>query len=552
MQGFIVTQSWLVLLPPLFVLCVAYFTHNILISLLVGVTSAGLIATNFSIIDTGLLIFSYIKKNITDPDVLCMIGFAFMLGATIALINYTGGACALGKLITKKLKEARDAESASLFLSLLLCVDDYLSSLTVGCLMQPLTDKFKIPRTKLAFLINTMASPLVVLVPVSTWIGIIVKQLGSSGLSIEYAKTFREHIHFPGGVVDIAQKIVIHSDPFYTYLKSVPFLFYSFIVIIGTWFIVRRRISYGPMHTHERIAQQTGNLYGGQAPRFCAMQMQTTGTTHLSDFFVPIVTLVFATIAGLPISGYLYGAQTFWESFKFAKIFPVMLIASILAFVFGCILALIRKKIAIKHVIFFEWSGIQLMYQSAIIIFSAIIFSDLLDKKLLTGVYIAKLIIPYVSLHWVPLITFLITSIVALSTGSSWGTIFIMTPISIQLVGTLSGLPSPIALPDIYILLPTIGAVISGSIAGAQISPIADPVTISSTSAGCYQIDHVRTQIPYVLPAILGACASFTAAGFLKINGPTITALVCLAIGIAVSLSIISILNILARKTQKS
>lgn len=545
-------HSWLVLLPPLFVLCVAYFTHDILISLIIGVASAGLIATNFSVINTGLLIFSYIKKNTTDPDVLCMIGFAFMLGATIALINYTGGACALGRLITKKLKQARDAESASLFLSLLLCVDDYLSSLTVGCLMQPLTDKFRVPRTKLAFLINTMASPLVVLIPISSWIGIIVKQLSLSGLSIEYAQTFREHIHFPGGVLNVAHKVVIHSDPFYTYLKSVPFLFYSFIVIIGTLFIVRRRISYGPMKIHEHIAQQTGNLYGGQAPRFCAMQTHNNSSAHLSDFFVPIATLVLATIAGLPISGYLYGAHTFWESFRLAKIFPIMLISSVTAFTCGTALALARKKIVFTHIFSLIWSGAKLMYQSVIIIFFAIIFSDLLDKNLLTGVYIAKLIIPYVSLQLVPLITFIITSMVALSAGSSWGTIFIMTPISIQLVGALSGLPSPIALPDIYILLPTIGAVISGSIAGAQISPIADPVTISSTSAGCYQIDHVRTQIPYIIPAIIGACASFTAAGFLKVNSPTINALICLAIGIATSLSMISTLNLVARKPQKS
>ncbi len=144
------------------------------------------------------------------------------------------------------------------------------------------------------------------------------------------------------------------------------------------------------------------------------------------------------------------------------------------------------------------------------------------------------------------------TTMVAMGTGSSWGTITIMIPISVQLAGTLSGLPNPIALPDIYILLPTIGAVISGSIAGAQLSPIADPVTVSSTSAGCYQIDHVRTQLPYILPPIIGTCISFIAAGFLKINSPSVNALVCIAVGLIVAFSLLMLLNKLYQKTYHS
>ncbi len=490
-----------------------------------------------------------------DTDVLCMIGFAFVLGAIIALMNYTGGACALGRLITKKLKNARDAQTASLLLSLFVCVDDYLSSLTVGCIMQPLTDKFGVPRVKLAYLINTMASPLVVLIPVSSWIGIIVKQLGDSGFSIEVAHSFHEHIHFPGGVLNLGHNVIIHSDPFYTYLKSVPFLFYSFIVIACTWFVVRKKISYGPMQKQEQIAQTTGNLYGGQAPRFCTMSMQTTGKIYLSDFLVPIISLIMSTLIALPYSGgyYLFGGtKTFLESFRSANIFPVLLFASSASFILGCLLALARKKITYTTPAIFFGRGIQLMYQSAIIIFFALVFSTLLNKELFTGVYLAKLIAPYISMHWVPLITFIMTTMVAMGTGSSWGTITIMIPISVQLAGTLSGLPNPIALPDIYILLPTIGAVISGSIAGAQLSPIADPVTVSSTSAGCYQIDHVRTQLPYILPPIIGTCISFIAAGFLKINSPSVNALVCIAVGLIVAFSLLMLLNKLYQKTYHS
>jgi Na+/H+ antiporter NhaC len=548
--------DWLVVLPPIFVLIIAYFTHNILLSIIIGVVSAALIATQGAPLPAGMLIYSYAWQEVFDPKhaFLFMIGFAFLLGAIITLMNYTGGACALGRVITKKLKTARDTQTASLLFSFFVCIDDYLSSLTVGCVMQPLTDRFRIPRTKLAFLINTMASPLVVLIPISSWVGIIVKGLGLSGLTLEMAHTVHEHVHFPGGVMDMGQRVIVHADPFYTYLNAVPFFFYSFIVMAGTWFIVRRTISYGAMKKQEIIAQETGNLYGGQAPRFCPSAITPHDKNYLSDFFVPIISLIVCTLVGLPYTGgyYLFGGtHGLLESFRFADIYPVLFFAGSVSFVASSLLAVLRRHITISLVPILLGKGVKLMYQSAIIIFCALIFGDLLNEALFTGNYLATLILPYISVHWIPLITFIMTSIIALGTGSSWGTILIMCPISTQMAAALTGLSYPTTLANIYILLPTIGAVISGSIAGAQLSPIADPVTVSSTSAGCYQIDHVRTQIPYILPSIIGSCVAFTAAGFLKINSPTITALICLAIGLMTSFILLYGINNWANRTNQ-
>lgn len=544
-------HNWLVLLPPVFVLLVAFFTHDILVSIVIGIASASLIAADFSITKASSTLYLTTKEQLFNSDNLYMIGFAFILSAIIVLINYTGGACALGRVMTRRLKNARDAQTASLIMSFFLCIDDYLSSLTNGCLMQSITDKFRVPRAKLAFLINTLASPLVVLVPISSWVAIIIRQLDLSGLSMQTEHFVREHVHFPGGVLHSGQSIIIQSDPFYTYLKAIPFLFYSFIVIASTWIIVRRSISYGPMKRHEEIAQKTGNLYASQAPRFCPSALATPTKTFLSDFFVPIVTLIICTIIGLVYSGGYYifgGTHTLIDSFKYAKIYPVLFFASSTAFILSCLLALVRQTITLKKIPVFLVQGAQLIYQSAVIIFCALVFGELLNHALFTGAYLAELILPYISIHWIPLITFITTTVVAMGTGSSWGTIAIMFPISIQMAGILTGLPNPIILPDIYILLPTIGAVISGSIAGAQLSPIADPITVSATSAGAYQIDHVKTQMPYILPSVIGTCASFIAAGFLKIDGPMINALICLGIGLTVTIILLLTLNALAKR----
>ncbi|KKQ18408.1 MAG: NhaC family sodium:proton (Na+:H+) antiporter [candidate division TM6 bacterium GW2011_GWA2_36_9] len=143
--------NWLVILPPLLLLITAFLSRNIILSVLIGIASAAIIGAQFSITGTIDLLYIYLKKQFIDPDFFYIYGFLFILGSLIALINYTGGSCAFGNIITKKLKNARKTESTSLLLSLLLCFDDYLSTLTMGCLMQPLTDKFKIPRAKLEF-----------------------------------------------------------------------------------------------------------------------------------------------------------------------------------------------------------------------------------------------------------------------------------------------------------------------------------------------------------------------------------------------------------------
>lgn len=191
------------------------------------------------------------------------------------------------------------------------------------------------------------------------------------------------------------------------------------------------------------------------------------------------------------------------------------------------------------------------MYLTAIIVICALVFSKLLDAELHTGTYIAHLILPYINIHLLPFIIFVLSSVIALGAGSSWGTIAIMIPISIPMVTSLSGLPGPIPLNQIYILLPTIGAVISGSLAGAQLSPISDPVTMASTGSGAYQIDHVRTQMWYLIPVFIGASVSFIISGYLNINGSTLNGFICMFIGLIISLGLTSLFNVIYKKRSR-
>lgn len=520
-KGVYMHSSWIVLVPPCIILLTAIASRNLILSVLLGITSATFIATDYSIIGTGSMAFNYFYRQLSWDNI-NLFGFLIVLGIIISLINATGGTCAFSNFITRHVQSKRTIESSSLTVSLFFGIDDYLNALTTGCIIKPLTDKLKIPRVKLAYLLNIMASPLVVLVPISSWSAFIVSQLSQSGINQQATA-------------------IINADPLFTYLRSIPFIFYSLIVIASAWLIVRKRISYGPMSTHETIAQTSNNLYGGKQPRFNDATIQTHAHSSLSDFMLPILLLIASTIFGILQKGgyYMFGGNhSFFQAFCHTgnAIFIALMNAACITLILSSLWALVRKRITLPALGKCFVQGVLLMYQSVTVVFCALMFSAIIVNELHTGDYLAQLILPGINAALLPLIIFIITICTALSTGSSWGAMSITIPISVPLVHAFIH-ASP------TILIATIGAIISGAIAGAQLSPISDPVTVASASAGCYQLDHVKTQTPYIIPVILGSCIAFAASGFINIGTPTITAITCLALGLTSTFAVLLAAN---------
>ena len=203
------SDTWLVLLPPLIVLGFALLSRNIITSLILGVLSAAFIATDFSPIATITKSAFQTWETLSYIDNVTLYIFLICMGILVSLLNSSGAAQAFGNVITRRLSNARSAESASMLLSLCLFIDDYLNSLTVGYVMHPLTDRFRIPRAKLAYLIDAMTAPLCILVPISSWMAWIVRQFEVSGISL-----------------DQVENPIILADPFYVYLNTLPYVFY--------------------------------------------------------------------------------------------------------------------------------------------------------------------------------------------------------------------------------------------------------------------------------------------------------------------------------------
>ena len=522
--------NWLVLIPPFLVLFTAFYTKRIISALLLGIFSAAFIATRFSPIETLQLTFTSLKDRAVDPINLYTFGFLILLGITLAVITHTGGALALGNLITKKLKKAKSAETASLLISSLLAIDDYLNCLTTGYVMRPLTDKFKIARIKLSFLVHSMTAPTTILIPFSTWAGYIIRQFMIAGIT-----------------TDTNETILVNADPLITYFKTIPYIFYSFLMISTVWFIVRKSISFGLIGKHEKIARETGNLFGGKEAIKSDIKVDVDeNKISLLDFFIPILTLLTGFLIGVLYSGDFYlfgGANSFVQAFRNSSIIPVLFYVGIVTTVVTFAVGLIRKTIKPKDIFNLCKQGTLLTLSAILLIFLAWTFSSLLRDHLGTGKYLAGLISSGISFSFLPFMLFLVTAAVSIIIGSSWGTIALMLPIAVEVVTQMSGLQLPINLDSVCYLIPCLGAVFSGAVSGNHLSPIADVSIMTTTSTGAYHIEHVKAQFIYALPVFICTALAYLISGFITCENRLLNISVSFGIALIVCWTILKFLN---------
>jgi tetracycline resistance efflux pump len=541
-------ETWLSLLPPVVVLFAGFFTHRVLFSLFLGIALACLIATDFSVIQAAVLGIKHFVNNLdlanytsaatfwdSTNSFICI--FLFCLSIIITLISRSGGTYAYGAYIEKRIKSARSAEMAALMLSFFLFVDDYFSSLTVGAVMKPITDRFRVPRVKLAFLVDAMAAPLAIIAPISSWVSAIVGFLSENGFSDT-----------------ITSNTLILADPFSAYTRLLPFVSYTFILMASSWFIVMRRISFGSMKKFEQIAQKTGNVHGGKEGQKDALYTPGSHvhkTAAIKDFIIPVFILIGSVLVGIIYSGgyYLFGGtRSLLGAFQNTQVHVALFIAGLWALFLVISFFLMRGKLHLKEILPLSYDGIVLMLPAVTILLFAWTFGDILRVDLKTGQFLAKILFGVLSIKLLPFLFFLVSSAISFALGSSWGTAALMFPIAIPMVLSTLGSTIPAGLESINPIFPVLGAILSGSVFGDHISPISDTTIMSSTSSGCEHIDHVRTQMQYVVPMFVGTATSFLCTGFLPIQDLFWLACASVGVGIAISLAMLVLFNAVSKK----
>lgn len=497
------TNSWLSLLPPVLVLLAALKTKNLHFSLILGIISAGFIAANGSLSSAGFLIIKRFYEQGTNTDSLYTYFFLCAIGSIVALLERTGITAAFTALIGQKISSPLKAQLFTVGLSATTALDDYLNTLTAGYVMRPLIDQAQVPRTKLAFLLHAFSGPLVILVPLSSWAGYITGQLSLSGISQD---TLNARIIDPS---------------FSVYLLAIPFIIYSLTMICSTLFIITQKISYGPMR------------YFDQNPK-SSLQTQSVRTSYsknatASDFFITVGVLVVSALIGIMFINTGYSSSF------------VLCISGAMAFIVGLIVCLLKKHLSYKAIPYVLLSGIYLMIFAIAMVFLASTLGSMLRNDLLAGNYIAHLVSGKLALHLLPAAIFIIALLISTITGSSWGTIALLLPVSIPLLIEITHTQTPTTVFEIPLLLPLLGAIFSGAVCGDQVSPISETTMMVATSAGCSPIEHVHTQFFYTLPVIVSTLIGYLISGYLYSYSlyiqaciPLITALLCSFISIYV------------------
>jgi Na+/H+ antiporter NhaC len=501
-------NSWLTLLPPAFVILSAIITQRIHAALFLGIAAAAIISTKGAIGAGFQLGLTALIGTATDIDNLYLYAFLIAIGTLVSLFAITGAATSFALAVTQKICSARRVQYASMMVSALLFIDDYLSILTTGYVIRPLTDRCNISREKLAFLVHSLAGPIVILAPVSSWVATIINYLDQVGITPDQSE----------GTARIA------ADPFFIYLKTIPYIFYSFFIIFSVWFIIRANISYGPMKEYDTQAKE------------CTEPPQIEDCpAYTSNLLFPLAVLVFGIIIGLPLAGGFWlfgGSHSLIESLKYNEHpFLVMFIAATLAVIVGFIRCYQRGLIQIQQIPNALHDGYKLMISAIIMVYLAATFSGMLANHVGTGQYLASLFIGSVPLWLLPTMFFLVSLVCTIATGSAWGNFALMIPIAVPMITTLSGLPLPIDPRALPLLLPTLGAIFSGSVCGDHISPLSETTIMAAASTGTRPLVHSYTQFPYALPAIISCIIAYMLSGVLTMLTPTVSLLVSLTVG---------------------
>ncbi|EAI7391229.1 Na+/H+ antiporter NhaC family protein [Campylobacter upsaliensis] len=506
--------GFITLLPPFIAIILAFITKDVILSLFMGVLSGTFLlslASNIFFVDTIALIniydtlvesfskiISYVLKSTSDPVNAGIILQILCIGGLVALITKMGGAKAIALQFAKRAKTAISAQLNTWFIGLLIFFDDYANLLIVGPIMRPLADKFKISREKFAFIIDSTAAPVAGIAIISTWIGLEVSLIKNAYASI--------------GIDNISA--------FGIFVETIPYRFYNIFMLFFVALTAIMGREFGSMYAAQIRAKTTGQI----AP---VSKSAALDTAELEDQFlapkdgieirafdaiVPVMTLIILAILGFYFNGFsvLEGEElanakanplsfeTLRSAFGSADSSIVLFQAALFAAIVAIFIGVRRRIFNIKEAIETWIYGWKTMIFTIVLLLLAWSLSSIV-KDLGTSTFITHLLADKLPEFILPATIFTFASLISFAIGTSYGTMGVLMPLAVPLafeVAKLNGLESG-ALHHYMVL--NISCVLTGAIFGNHCSPISDNVILSSMSAKCDHMEHVRTQIPYAL-----------------------------------------------------
>ena len=477
------------LTPPIIAISLALITKEVYSSLFLGILTGAMRNADFHPVEGLNQLFpNGIMAVLADKWNVGILVFLVILGTMVQLMNRAGGSAAFGEWASGRIKGRSGAQLSTMLLGCLIFIDDYFNCLTVGSVMRPVTDKHKISRAKLAYLIDSTAAPICIIAPISSWAAAVsgfVK--GENGISI--------------------------------FVQSIPFNFYALLTLLMMVFLIFLKVDFGPMLLHENNARQ-GDLFttGKSKQTISEGQGQDVRRVgRVSDLVIPVVFLIVGCVVGMIYTGGFFAGKSFVDAFAASDASVGLVMGSSVALVMTIAYYLMRQSLSFSECMDCLPEGFKQMVPAMLILAFAWTLKSMTDS-LGAATYVGSLMANSADglMAFLPAIIFVVAIGLAFASGTSWGTFGILIPIVVSCLQSV----------DLQLMIISISACMAGAVCGDHCSPISDTTIMSSAGAQCEHLNHVTTQLPYALTVASVSFLTFLVAGFTK------SALISLVFGI--------------------
>ena len=480
-----ILPGWFSIIPPLVAIFLALILRQVVVSLVLGTYIGAIFLFDFNPF-VALLRFAdtIVLGSLHDADHIIIALFTLLIGGVVGIISKNGGTAGLAMVITKFAKNAKSTLLSSWLLGIMIFFDDYANSLIIGNLMRPISDRFKVSREKLSYIVDSTAAPVASLILISTWIGYQV------------------------GLINDGLKAVGSTQNGYEiFLSSLPYGFYTigalfFVFLTSVW-----GRDFGAMYKAEVRARTTGEV-SSKDTSIKEIEGEKDLFSHKNPKWyngaIPIFVILFGTIAGLLYTGIdLLHSQgvidySLQDIISNGNSYSSLLWASFSACIVAIAMSVLQGGLSLNQAMDAWQDGLRSMMIAVIILVFAWSISAV-TTELRTADYLISVLSGNIEPEFLPVLVFVVCSIICFSTGTSWGTMAIVIPIVLPLTFKLGAVSDLSPDETNTILYAVVSAVLAGSVFGDHCSPISDTTILSSMSSRCNHIDHVKTQLPYAI-----------------------------------------------------
>lgn len=452
------------LLPPVIAIGLALITKEVYTSLLAGIITGGLLYSNFNLeLMINTIFFQEdggMVYKLADAWNVGILVFLVMLGILVSMLNKAGGSAAFGKWASKHIKTRIGAQISVMILGVLIFVDDYFNCLTVGSVMRPVTDRHKVSRAKLSYIIDATAAPVCIIAPISSWAAAVTSSVPEdSGI-----------------------------NGFAVFLQTIPYNLYAILTLVMVLLVTVLRVDFGPMKKHEMNAI-AGDLFTTPGRPYEGNEEEVINEkAHVLDLILPVAVLIASCIVTMVYTGGFFEGASFVDAFAASDASVGLVLGGAVTLVFTFIYYMMRDVLSFEEFAKCIPEGFQSMIAPILILTMAWTLSGM-TNLLGAKYFVADLVANSASAMqgFLPMIIFLVAAFLAFATGTSWGTFSILIPIVIGVF------------PEGQMVVISIASCLAGAVCGDHCSPISDTTIMASAGGHCEHVNHVVTQLPYVL-----------------------------------------------------